>query len=491
MNHVVVVGGGISGLATAHRLVEQAGDRLRVTVLEAGRRWGGKVQSERRDGFVIDAGPDSFIPQKPQTLELVRALGLGEQLLASNDQDRGLAIVHRGKLEPVPGGLHTLVPKDWQAIRRSPLLTWRGRLGLWRERWVPARADEAGDESVADFARRRFGDEVFERLAEPMLSHIHVGDAERMSLAATYPRFAAMEHRHGGFFRAHEARRAGGASGGRPGTSAAPARPPGRGKTPLFWSLAGGMGQLIEALVQRLGEADLRKGVAVRSITPGNPADPRWRVETSEGPGLRADAVVLAAPTFAAADMVRAWAPQLALGLDSIRYVSLATLSLGFRRRDVAQLPAGFGFFVPKGAPLRLLAGTWSSTKFEGRAPDDRVLVRLFLGGATQEGVLALEDDALVAAVRADLAALTGLEAEPILTHLERWKRGYPQYEVGHLERVRNLTAALPEGLHLVGSGYGGVGLSDCIRGGYGAADRVVEGLREAREALVMEGVAG
>lgn len=251
------------------------------------------------------------------------------------------------------------------------------------------------------------------------------------------------------------------------------------------------MGELIAGLQRRLRGATVRTGVGVDTVLPGDAADRRWRVVLPAGEMLRADTVILAVPAFAAATLLGDSAPQLATQLKAIRYVSLATLSLGFRRRDLGTLPQGFGFFVPKGSPLQLLAGTWTSAKFTGRAPDDRVLVRLFLGGATQEAVLELDDDALVAAVRHDLGTLTGITAEPELTHLQRWPRGYPQYEVGHLDRVRALQEALPNGLELVGSAYGGVGLSDCIRGGYDAAERTLSRLEETARPLLAGGVVG
>lgn len=480
MPHVAVVGGGITGLAVAWRLVQGAGGLpLRVTLLENSPRFGGKVLSERIGGFLLEGGPDSFIPQKPQALDLVRELGLGDQLMPSNDRHRGLSVVHRDRLVPMPPGLQMLVPGAMGDLLRSPLLSWWGKLRMLGERWVPSRPADGGDESLAAFVERRFGREVLERLAEPLLAHIHVGDARRMSLAATYPRFAALERHHGSLSRGLEALR----SKGRPGAGGpTEEQGGGRGPDPLFWTLAGGMEQLTRSLVDHLDRAGsmdsqvrvtLRSGCSVVSLAPPPPGGTLHRLILDGGETLDADAVVLAVPTHTAARLVTDLAPPLARHLAEQRHVSLATLSLGYETGPGIELPPGFGFFLPAASRRSLLACTFTSTKFDDRVPRGGVLVRAFLGGATQEEKLDQDDDALVAAVRRDLAELTGLRAEPLVSRLHRWPRGYPQYELGHLERLSRLEENLPEGLFLAGSGYRGVGLSDCIKDGYAAADRL------------------
>lgn len=493
MRHVVVVGGGITGLAATRRLMLAAGDRpLRVTLVESSQRLGGKVLSERCSDFLVEGGPDSFIPQKPQTLELVHDLGLGDRLMASNDDRRGLSVVHRDRLVRLPPGLQMLVPGAIGDVLRTPLLSWWGKLRLLGERWVPPRAADPADddESLAHFVERRFGRQVLDRLAEPLLAHIHVGDARRMSLAATYPRFAALERRYGSLSRGLATLRRGGAAAGGPAANGPPSSgppssgPPSRGPNPLFWTLDGGMGELTSALAKSLTTPDtagarvtVRRGRSVATLGPPPPGGSRHRLVLDDGETLDADAVILAVPAFAAARLLADRAPTLARQLDSLRYVSLATLSLGYVAGPGTQLPEGFGFFLPARSRRTILACTFTSTKFEGRAPRDGVLVRAFLGGATQEDVLDRDDDELVAAVRRDLAELAGLHAEPTMTRLHRWPRGYPQYELGHLDRLSRLEENLPEALVVAGSGYRGVGLSDCIQDGYAAADRVAVGL--------------
>ncbi len=461
MPDVVIIGGGIAGLATAFRLQTAAtagGRPLTCHLVESAPCFGGKIVTDREDDFLIEGGPDSIIPQKPWAMELIRELGLEDRLLPSNDHQRGTFVLNNGRLEDLPEGLQLLVPSDWRAFLRSPLLSWPAKLRFAAERWVPTRS-AADDESVADFVRRRFGRGALDTLAEPLLAHIHVADIERMSLRATYPRLADLEDRHGSLHRAVAAQRS------RHGT-----RPSG----PIFWSLEGGLAELVDAVVEKIDPATRHLGRKVNRLTRAADSEGRRFVAHLEnGRELAADAVVLATPAQAAGDVVAELAPDLATQLRAISYVSVATLSLGYRRADVAHPLDGFGFFVPKREHRRVLACTWTSTKFDHRAPDDAVLVRVFLGGAGNEQVLEQGDNALVHTVREDLAAVMGLTAEPKVCKLYRWPDGYPQYEVGHLERVRSLSEALPSGLFLAGSAYHGVGVPDCVRSGFEAASEV------------------
>jgi len=455
--NVVVIGGGIAGLSAAFRLRQQAdavGRAIDVTLIEADARLGGKVLTERRDGFVLEGGPDAFIVHKPQALELVRELGLGDRLLTSNDERRGVFIHHRGRLQPVIDGLPMLVPSRWQELATSPLLSWWGKLRFATEGLVPARRG-AGDESVADFVRRRLGKEALEHVAEPMLAHLHAGDVERMSLEATYPQLAELERRWGSLRRGVGAQRA------------RMTKPPG----PIFWTLRDGLQELTERLAAELDPASLILGRrAVRLRRSGS----SYVVELEDGRRFEAAAVVLATPSFAAADLVEEIDATLAGRLRDLRNASMATLSLGYRRADVRHPLAGFGFFVPRRGLRHLLACSWISNKFDHRAPDGTVLLRVFLGGALQEDLLELDDDTLVRGVEEDLQEIMGFRATPIVRRLVRWPAGYPQYLVGHHQRVERIEAALPPGLVLAGSGYYGVGLPDCIRSGSEAAGRVL-----------------
>lgn len=480
---VVVVGGGIAGLAAAYSLLTRTaadGGAVGCTVVEAAPRLGGKVVTDRDGGFVVEGGPDTFLVHKPWALELVRELGLTARIQESNDDHRRVWVVRRGRLVEVPAGIRLVIPTRLGPFLASPLLSWAGKLRIAAEFLVPPRAPggvaAGGDESLAAFVRRRLGREALARLAEPLLGHIYLADPERMSLAATFPTLLEMERRHGGLLRAVLA----GRRAATPGGTAAPPRNP-----PLFLTLRGGMGELIEALAARIAAAPggeiltgrravgLEAGGGVGGGGGGGDDDARWTVRLDDGRRLAADAVVLALPAFAAAELTAAAAPGLAATLGRIRYVSAATVNLAYRRLDLSTASLarldGFGFFVPRSEGRRIVAATFSSTKFDGRAPADHALLRVFVGEATM-ATMAAGDDALAAVVREELADLLGIAARAVLTRVHRWERGYPQYDVGHLDTIAVAEALAPPGVVLAGSAYHGVGLPDCIRSGRSAA---------------------
>ena len=475
---VVVIGGGVCGLTAGWRLrreAAEAGLPLAVTVVEADSRPGGKVITERLGGFVVEGGPDSLLASKPRAAELARELGLGDRLIGCAAGPRRVWVARGGRLVEVPDGLQMLVPTLLGPFLASPVFSWRGKARILAERWVPARREDGGtasngrgedDESLAAFLRRRFGREALERLADPVLSSIHLGDPERLSLGAVWPACVELERRFGSVGRGVRATIA------RAGS--APADSP-------FLTLAGGLGELIDALVARLrgpGGAEIltgRPAVEVRDAG-GAAGGPRWTVRLAGGAELAADAVVLALPAFAAAGLVADSRPELAAGLAALPYASAATVALGYRPGG-ARLPEGFGFFVPAAEGRALVAATFASTKFPGRAPAGGALVRVFVGGARGERWAELPEDELVAAVRADLRELLGLAAEPVLTRVHRWPRGYPQYEVGHRRRVAALEALCGSGLVLAGSAFHGAGLPDTVASAERAAAAVMEWL--------------
>ncbi len=452
-----------------------AADRpISYQLIETSPRFGGKILTERTQGFVIEGGPDAVIPQKPWALELMRELGLGDRLLPSNDEQGGLWVLHEGRPEPLPAGLPLLSPERWGEFFRTSLLSRQEKQRFAMERLVPRRRDE-GDESVADFVRRRLGEGAM-GLAEPLLAHVYASDLERMSLRATYPQLAEMETRYGSLHRGVAKLRAKRRRANKAARSAGPEKEI-HAKSPMFWTLEGGLEELATALVERLAPASLnvgRRAVSLRRTEDG------WAVGLDDGRELDTQAVVLATPAGVAAGLVADINPDLAKRLWKIRYVSMASLSLGYRAADLRGLPGGFGFFVPRREGRRVLAGSWTSTKFDHRAPEGYALLRIFLGGAGNaaqtEHVLELDDDALISAVREDLQSMMGLAGKPALAKVTRWPRGYPQYDVGHLDLIRDLEAALPPGLFVAGSAYHGIGLPDCIRSGTEAARRILNG---------------
>lgn len=486
-SRVVIVGGGISGLAAAYRLTQRAGDqRVAVTLVEAEPRLGGKIFTERVDGLVIEAGPDSFLGAKPAAAQLCEALGIGERLIGTRETGGGTYILRGGRLEPLPEGVSGLVPTKLRPLLRSGLLSMRGKLRMALEPFVPARR-KGGDESVASFVRRRLGNEAYERMAQPLLSGIYAGDAERMSLLATFPRLRESELRYGSLVRGMLAQRRRTLA---PGTSpnAVGAR---TGETKVrsaFLSLQDGLGELIEALEGALDGVDLRPGVRAVGIER---REAGYLVRLEDGARLEADALLLATPAWAAAELLAELAPDLATILREIRYVSTATISLAYRRADVEALGAGGGrgFVIPSIEHRELTAVTWASNKFAGRAPDELALVRGFVGRAGREEAVDLPDDELIRIVRDELRQIVGLTATPVMSRIYHWRRALPQYELGHLERVAAIDRALEAlpRLRLLGAAYRGVGIPDCIQSGYAAADAVgPHAPREAHETQQM-----
>jgi oxygen-dependent protoporphyrinogen oxidase len=442
---VVVVGGGISGLAAALELLDAG---LDVTLLEASERLGGPIFTERRDGFIIDAGPDSFLSSKPGGLALAARLALSSRIVNTSQDGGGTFIVHEGRMEPLPEGITMLVPTQFRQILKSPLLDARGKARLLADYLVPARRGDR-DEPVASFMRRRVGRQAFERLAEPLLSGIYAGDATRLSILSTFPRLREAERRHGGLIRAGLAAR-------RRATQV-----PDSPHTP-FVSFDLGLGTLVDAAAEALDAADVRTRASVTGIAPRASG---FEVSIEDGTQIEADALVIATPAYAAAAMLGAVSAELAAELREIPYVSSATASMAYRERDVARRSSGRGFVVPRVEGFDLTAVTWSSRKFAGRAPEGRVLLRGFVGRAGNEEPAFLPDERVIEIVRRDLAAITGLTAEPLFARVYRWQNAMPQYHVGHRERLWRIEAALANlpRLALVGAAYHGVGIPDCI----------------------------
>ena len=463
---VVVVGGGIAGLTAALELAEAGAV---VTVIEAADRFGGKIATNRVDGLVVEAGADSFLSTKPAGLALVERLGIRDRLVNSKTEDRRTFVWSRGRLRELPEGLVLGSPARAWSLLRSGLLSPAGAARLVGDVAVPRRrtgdgsggaGPAAAEETVAEFFTRRLGPEAYARVVEPLLAGIHAGDATRLSLPATFPRFLDMERDHGGLVRAALVgvapkllRRKGNG----------PVGPVPAGRTP-FVSFQTGMAELIEALDKRLRTlgVDVRIGVAVSAIRA---VDGGYEVLLDGGAALPARAVILATPAPVTAGLVRSLSPVAATLLDEIEHASTATVSLAYSRDDVGTPPAGYGFVVPRAEGRHLLAGTWASGKWPDRAPSGRVLVRGYVGGVGREAVLEADADGLVHLVRAELAALAGIRGTPIHAEVHRFPAGMPQYTVGHLGRVARIRSALSAcpGLAVTGAPYGGVGIPDCI----------------------------
>ncbi len=478
---VAVVGGGIAGLSAAWTLRRHAvasGRPVEVRLFEASSRLGGKVGTERRDGFLLEAGPDSFLTRKPQAVELARELGLGHRLIDTDPGRNRVWMVRHGKMTEIPPSMGHVLPCRLAPIWGSQLLSWRGKLRLALDLVLPRRRG-AGDESLGSFLRRRFGKEMVDRLAGPLLAGIYVADPENLSLAATFPHFAEIERRHGSVIRGLRASMA--ARGGRHGDPGATTRAHGSAPAPSTRAaLAGGIGELTDALITKLSEPAPPAEVTLNTQAPVErlaraAVEGRWHLAVA-GEEHEADAVILALPAFAAADLLRPLSPDAATTLAAIPYVSTATVSLGYREEDLPRPLDGYGFVVPAAEKRRITACTWCSAKFPGRAGEGHALLRVFLGGAQGQHHLDTDDSTLVRHAREDLSDLMSLDADPLLTVVHRHHRATPQYQVGHRDRMDGLESVLPDGLHLAGSAFHGIGLPDCIESGGAAALAALKG---------------
>lgn len=442
---VIIIGGGITGLAAAFEL-SQRGVAFRL--FEASDRAGGLIRTEHVDGFLIEAGPDSVLAQKPAALALCEELGLTSRLISTTPPRRAY-VLSGGRLHALPAPSVLGIPTTVGGILSYDLLPWHARVRLAMEPMVPRQAP--ADESVAAFFRRRFGPATVDLVAAPLLGGIHAGDVERLSMRSLFPRFAEAEARGGSVLRAHLHRRAGEAAGG------------------AFRSLASGMGELVAAIERRLPPGAVVYRAPVTRLAH---AGGQWQV-TAGGQTGSARAVILAVPAFAAARLLAPVAPDAAAGCAEVPYVSTASIALAWPRAAVRHPLDGSGFVVARRhSTLRITACTWVSSKWSGRAPKGTVLLRAFIGGAHDPGAAGLDDAALVRVAAADIAGVLGIEGAPLLSRIQRWPNAGPQHNVGQIARVAAIDAALARhpGLVVAGSGFRSVGIPDCIADGRAAA---------------------
>lgn len=456
MRRIAIIGGGISGLSAAFYLEQQRqrGAPLEYVLFERTARLGGSLLTERAEGCLVEAGPDSFLSEKPWAADLCRELGIATQLIGSNDAERKTYILVKGRLVPIPDGLMFMVPTRILPVVFSPLFSLGTKLRMAQEWFHPPRP-AGGDETVAALVERHYGAEMVDRLADPLLSGVYGGEASGLSVRAVLPRFAEMEARNGSLGRGMLAARQ------RMAASKTPPRP-------LFTSLKDGMQQLVDALAARLPREALRMGSGARELRYEGGS---WSIVADNSASERFDSVILATPAPAAGALLAGIKAELAAELDTINYSSSVTVTLGYERTGL-RLPPGFGFLVPRSEGKRMLACTFVHSKFPHRAPSDRALIRCFLGGARDEEVLAWTDQQIEGAVRQELRKILWLTARPLFCRIYKWKGAMAQYGVGHLERLERIERwrqQLP-GLALAGNGYRGIGVPDCVRSGKEAA---------------------
>jgi protoporphyrinogen/coproporphyrinogen III oxidase len=464
---VVIVGGGIAGLAAAYELSRQG---VGCVVLEHHARPGGVIFSEEVDGFTIDGGPDSLLVQKPAGIQLCQELGLGARLVPTK-LPRVAYILRAGTLHALPAWSVLGIPTRVKPFLESQLFSWPGKVRMGAELFVPRRQDDSGDESIGAFITRRFGREAATYIAEPLLAGIHAGDVDRLSVRALFPQFVEAERTHGSLLRAFRARQ----------SAIRDQKSEIRDADGVFRSLPGGMSELVRTLVQSLPPGTVQTGAAVarvsdRPSTDSSPdavaSSPQFLVERASGAVVEARAVILAAPAFVTSTLIRDYDADLSRLCSEIPYASSAAIVLAFDRQAVRHPLNGSGFVVPRVEGSTLLAVSWLSSKWPGRAPDDRVLLRAFVGGARDPHALERSDEELVREALTALTPLLGIAAPPLLSRVYRWERANAQHEVGHLARMAAIERALLRhpGLYVTGSGFRGTGIPDCIADGRSTA---------------------
>jgi protoporphyrinogen/coproporphyrinogen III oxidase len=454
MKKTAIVGGGISALACAVDLKEKG---LDFTLFEKENTVGGKLCTEKIGGLTVEGGPDSYLPEKYWSVQLIKKVGLAGEMLCSNDEHKGTFIFSGGRLHALPEGVMLMVPTMIMPLARSRLISWPGKLRMGRELFVPPRCDRK-DESLAEFVTRRLGRECLEKIAEPLVAGIHTSNPNNMSVLATFPRFVEMERKSGSLIRGMIA-----AMKNRP--------PPNSAGPPMtyFMSLKEGMQELVQGCVSFIGAERIRTGTAVLSVAK---REDGYRLTFGDGTTADFAAVVLATPSFVTREIIGDMDAELRNRLSAIAWSSSATISIAFKNADIGKPLPGFGFIVPRIENRRINACTWSSIKWAHRAADDTLLIRSFVGGGHHEELVSPGDRELLPPVLGELREIVGLAAEPVFSKVYRWFQGMPKYTVGHLERIAAIDEKRKQhrGLFLIGSSYRGIGIGDCVKSGFDAA---------------------
>lgn len=481
MKRVVIVGGGITGLAAAHAL-EKSDELCNVKLVEASPRLGGNIVTFNHAAFIIDGGPDSWVASKPHATRLAKEVGLGDELIGTKPDTRKVYIVWQKRLFPMPEGLVLGIPTEWKPFAQSELFGLDTKLRCLLEPFVPKKAFAGDDdESISAFITRRLGHDIAERVAGPLLGGIFAGDADSLSVRACVPQLVEAEAKYGSLINAMKALRA--------------ARKEAAGaaetEASTFLSLKRGMGDLVTTVAHRLRDnTDVSTSTAAKTIARLPTGDPRgrWAVETASRT-LFADHVALTVPAHAASALVRDLDPTLASMLGNVAYVSTATVFLAYRKYDVRNPLDAVGFLVPKAENRPILACTYVSSKWDHRAPSGQVLLRVFIGGAGAEHYLARDDESLVRLAREQIMDLLGIERAPVFSKVFRFVRASPQPTVGHLGRMEKVMRRVEthDGLYVGGNGYVGTGIPDAVKQGEEIADRIAGA--SMRKSVVPEAV--
>lgn len=455
---VVIIGGGLSGLSAAYyirKFYREAGTQPEITLIEKDKVLGGKIETLHRDGFVIEKGPDSFLARKTAMVDLARELELDHELVSTNPNAKKTYILQRGKLHPMPAGLVLGIPTELKPFLKSGLVSFGGKMRAMMDFVIPPRRSSE-DESLGDLIERRLGTEVLENMTEPLLAGIYAGDMRKISLQATFPQFGEVERQYGSLIRGMT-------------TGRKPVETHTGTKKSAFLTFRQGLQSLVHALIHELQDVRQLTGTGAKSIRlpggAGSSGAPRYEVELDNGELLQADDIYVTVQNFAAAELLRPHVDVSAL--DAVNYVSVANVVLAFTRQDIVTEYDGSGFLVPRKEGRNITACTWTSTKWLHTSPDDKVLLRCYVGRSGDEQNVELPDDALAELVRKDLKEIMGITAAPLFTEITRLRSSMPQYPVGHPGRIAGLRSELAQklpGVYAFGAGYDGIGMPDCIK---------------------------
>ncbi|MEM7008215.1 MAG: protoporphyrinogen oxidase [Thermodesulfobacteriota bacterium] len=460
---IVIVGGGITGLSAAYRLQELEKERaleLEILLFEKSDRLGGAIKTVSKDGYLIELGPDMFFTKRPWALDLSKRLGLESELIQTNESMRGTSVLWKGNLIPVPQGFLMLAPSKIMPFITSPLFSWSGKLRMLMELFISKK--EPSDESLASFVRRRFGVEALVRVAQPMIGGIYTADPEKLSIQATMPQFLEMEQTRGSVIRAMLQN-----SGEIKGDSGA--------RYSQFLSFNDGMETIVDKITSILPEDSLCLNEAVDKISKTNST---WEIETNNRK-INCDGIIISTPAYHAASLVNNIDPSLGDDLSSIEHASSAVIALAYKKENIGSNLHGFGFVVPDVEGIKLIACSYSSTKFDGRAPDGHVLLRAFVGGALNPSICELEDTKIIGQVTQELNSILNIKSDPDFTMIERYPDAMPQYHIGHVKKVEQIKQRVTnlKGLEIAGNAYNGVGIPDTIHSGELAAESIIDQL--------------
>lgn len=458
---IAIIGGGIAGLSAAYALreeIEKRKEAITFLLVEKENRVGGSILTEKQNGFIIEGGPDCFLSEKPETISLCHKLGIQDQLMRTNENIRRIFILSRGGLRELPEGFLLLAPTNFSSFINNPLISPMGKLRMAMDLIIPTKKT-VEEESLAQFVTRRLGKEVLEKIAEPLVAGIHAGDPETMSLKSTFPRLIELEDRYRSLIIGMLKRKK------------MFKRKKGTTSYTMFMSLKEGLATLPKTLAASLSSGAVLTGNRVVGIERDSNSS-GYLIELAKGGLLKVMSVVLATPAFVTADLLKKIDPALSLELSSIQYVSTATVSLAYEQKDVSYPMNGFGFVIPRVENRKIMASTWTSIKFEHRAPRDKLLIRCFVGGRKNEHLTRLSESELIVIVREELRDILGIRAEPLFAKAFRWEKSMPQYTVGHEAKLKRIEErlSLNPGLFLAGSAFHGIGISDCIKSGDRAA---------------------